>query len=244
MTGAVDVQVARRVHSRCLTRYQAIGLLLAFDQPDDGYALVRGLLTDSERLQFMASRPAERLALALDWTDAAVRDLESRAFTADAVGQKTFAAGIRSITVAQRQAIDKVRNDTGVMKRSSFPGEGKPLAKAVGRDDDYLDYVIASNPAHGSLPTSLWHDRVQEVTPGPGETPGVVIGSNAPGWGDTVADRATRHMVRATAAMAEVCNLSNLSALNDYVTEIERRLDAEELPEKDSPLGEPTTAPT
>lgn len=41
--GGPDVQIARRVHTRCLSRYQAIGLLVAFDQPDDGFALLRGL---------------------------------------------------------------------------------------------------------------------------------------------------------------------------------------------------------
>ena len=63
---------------------------------------------------------------------------------------------------------------------------------------------------------------------------GVVVGNNVHGWTDTVADRSTRHMVRATVATAEVCNLANVSELKDYATEIERRLDAEGLPEKDT----------
>jgi hypothetical protein len=233
MVGGPHVQIARRVHTRCLSRYQAIGLLLAFDQPDDGYALMRGLLGDAQRLQVMEKRPSDRVALALAWWDAAVRELEDRARTAETVGQTTFGAGIRSITVAQRDALDRVRRETGEARRRSLPTEGKPLAKASGHEDDLLDYVIASDPAHGTLPTSLWHDRRQGVEPGPGETMGVVIGGNDPGWRGTVADRSTRHMVRATWAMAVVCDLKSAGELRHYADDIERRLDAEELPGSD-----------
>lgn len=229
--GGPDVQVARRVHTRCLTRYQAIGLLLAFDQPDDGFALLRGLLGDSQRLQVMANRPADRLALALGWMDAAVSDLESRALTADAVDQAGFAAGIRSIVDVTRDAQRGVQRELGVAKSARLPSEGKPLAIATGHPEDYLDYVIASDPAHGALPTALWHDRGRDAADG--EPAGIVIGTNDPGWRNTVAERATRHIVRATWAMADVCGLASAAELHAYGDDIERRLDAEELPESD-----------
>ena len=230
-SGGPDVQVARRVHSRCLTRYQAIGVLLAFDQPDDAFALVRGLLGDSQRLQLMALRPGDRKALALGWMEAAVRDLESRAFTADSVGQGEFATGIRTIVTVTREALDRVQRELGIGRRMALPDEGKPLANATGHGEDYLDYVIASDPAHGSLPTALWHDRGQEGTGG--EPAGLVIGMNDPGWRNTVAERASRHIVRATWAMAEVCALPNAAELRDYADDVERRLDSGELPRKD-----------
>ena len=229
--GGPDVQVARRVHTRCLTRYQAIGLLLAFDQPDDGFALLRGLLGDSQRLQAMASRPMQRLGLALGWMDAAVSDLESRAMTAGAVGQTSFAAGIRSIVDVTRDAQRHVQRELGVAKFLRLPGEGKPLALATGHPEDHLDYVIASDPAHGALPTALWHDRGREGANG--EPAGIVIGTNDPGWRNTVAERATRHIVRATWAMADVCGLPSAPDLRAYGDDIERRLDVEELPEAD-----------
>jgi len=231
ISGGPDIQVARRVQSRCLTRYQAIGLLLAFDQPDDGFALVRGLLGDSQRLQVLAARADDRNAIALGWMEDAVRELESRAMTAEAVGQGSFAAGIRSITATTRDAIATVRRDLGIEHRLRLPGEGKPLARATGHGEDYLDYVIASDPAHGSLPTALWHDRGQQGEDA--NVAGIVIGRNDPRWRNTVAERATRHMVRATWAMADICGLATANDIHAYADEIERRLDAEELPGED-----------
>jgi hypothetical protein len=155
IVGGPDVQVARRVHARCLSRYQAIGLLLAFDQPDGSVA--------------------------------------------KRVGQHNFAAEVRDMADQQRLAIGCVQKELHVMKLVRFPTEGRPLALAAGHPEDELDYVIASDPAHGSLPRSLWHDRAGT------DEGAVLIGGNEPSWRGTVADRATRHMVRATSAMAVVC---------------------------------------
>lgn len=109
-----DAEVARRVHTRCLGRYQAIGLLLSFDQSDDGYTLVRGLMADSQRLQVMARRSEDRLALALHWMKRAVKDLDDRADAAERLGYAAFAAGIRSVTTQQGPAIERVRRELGV----------------------------------------------------------------------------------------------------------------------------------
>ncbi len=225
--GGPDVQVARRVHSRCVSRYQAIGLLLAFNQPDDGYALLRGLMLDAQRLQVMARRPTARVALAIGWMEGAVRDLEDRAATADRVGERRFAAAIRAITVPQREALDRVQRESGVRRRLHLPDEGKPLAVAAGHPEDELDYVIGSDPTHGSLPASLWHDR------GVAGGGAIVVGGSDAGWRNTVADRATRHMVRATAALAAICGFPNSADVSAYAADIERRLDAEDLPGKD-----------
>jgi hypothetical protein len=210
-----------------------IGLLVAYDHSDDGYALLRGLMGDSQRLQVLARRPTSRAALALGWMEAAVRDLEDRSRTAKRFGQETFAAGIESIIGPQRIALDGVQRELGIRRRQRTPMDGRQLAIAAGHPDDELDWVIASDPTHGSLATSLLHDRRQGVDPRPGETAGVVIGGNDPGWRATVADRSTRHMVRATAAMAQVCELTNVAEIIAYGVEIERRLDAEEIPGSD-----------
>jgi hypothetical protein len=234
MRGGPDVQVAARVFARCRARYQAIGLLLAFDQPDDGYALLRGLMGDSQRLQVLARRPTSRMALAFGWQEAAIRDLEERARAAEAVGRTEFAAGIWAITVPQRAALEQVQRELGVKRRNRLPDEGRNLADAAGHADDILDWVIASDPAHGSLPTALWHDRIGIRDAGPGEVTGLRVGGNDPGWRGTVADRATRHMVRAMAAVAVICNLSNADELGAYATDMERRLELGELPEAET----------
>jgi hypothetical protein len=231
--GGPDVQVARRVYTRCLSRYQSIGILLAFDQPDDGYTLLRGLMGDAQRLQVMAKHPDERLGRALGWTEEAIRDLEARAVRADRFGEVELADAIRSVTSQQRAALDHVQVELSVSKRIRFPGEGKDLALAAGHPEDELDYIIASDPAHGSLPTSLWHDNRASATSGPDVPVQILVGGNDPAWRARVAGRATRHLVRATAAVADICRQPNASEVAEYAADVERRLDVGDLPELD-----------
>lgn len=219
-------QIARRVYARLIARYQAIGVLLAMDLGDDALALTRGLLYDAERLQVMAKDPAQRDALGLAWHRLATKDVEDRAATAERLHGEGMWPGLRDIATRHRSDNERVRSVRGPTKLPLFPGEGRGLAQAAGHADDELDHVIASDPAHSTLVASLWHDR----NGGPLD---VLTGANNPAWTRLVADRATRHMVRAAAAMATVCELTCAGELSAYRDDIERRLDGRELPEAD-----------
>lgn len=220
------LQLTLRVYTRLLSRYQGIGVLLAMDLADDAYALTRGLMLDAQRLQVMEREPEKALSTAFAWMEQATKDLDGRAQVADRFGRTRFAASIRAAANRQRSANRAVANELGIGKWKPLPVEGQNLASRAGRLDDLFDYTFASDPTHSVLVAALWHDRAD----GEGD---VVIGANQPSWTRAVANRATRHMLRAATATATICGFPSATDLADYATEVEASLDTEALPEAD-----------
>ena len=116
----------------------------------------------------------------------------------------------------------KIQSPIGLQPRR-FPAEGGSIAKATGHPEDELDYSMASSPAHSAAAASLWHDR-------DGGPRGILAGGNDPAWTRHVAGRATRHMVRAAAAMASVCSVATTADLEAFRDEVETDLNSGRLP--------------
>jgi hypothetical protein len=106
-----------------------------------------------------------------------------------------------------------------------MPKEGSALARAVGRPEDYLDYVIASDPGHGALPTSMWHDVRVDIDDADDGLPAVRVGGDDPEWRDAAADRASRHYLRIARAAAGIAGLAIEREIVAYQAAIEGRLD-------------------
>jgi hypothetical protein len=218
-------QLARRVYSRLIARYQACGVLLAMNLADDAYTLGRGLMYDAHRLQLLADDPARREDHAVAWHDKATVDLEGRHHTATRLGDGALAARAARVATGNRAANNAVRKSRGIRVTPPLPKEGRLLASRAGHPEDELDHVIASDPSHTTLVASLWHDRAG--------TGGVLAGANDPGWSRYVAARVTRHMVRAAAAMGVVCDLPTSRDLLSRRDRIVADLDAGRLPGPD-----------
>ena len=225
VTGGIAIQIAMRVFARARLRYQSIGLLLAYGQSDDAWNLLRGLMTDAQRLDLLMGQPGVRDALAINWWEDALVDLENRAKAADAADQPRFATTIRNFLAPQRPALEAIRKDLGAGKRPRLPKEGSALARAVGRPEDYLDYVIGSDPGHGALPTAMWHDVRASLDGTDGALPAIRVGDDDPTWRDAAADRATRHFLRIAKAAAGLAGLDIHVDITAYQEQIESRLD-------------------
>jgi hypothetical protein len=220
-------QIARRVYSRLDAPFQAIGVLLAMNLPEDAYALTRGLMFDAERLQTMAAaNPKRRESLAVGWHDTASRDIAGRARLADQFGKSELANHARSVAERNREANDAVKRDRGIVPMR-FPAEGGGLADAAGHPEDKLDYSLASDPSHSALVASLWHDR-------DGGHGVVLAGASDPAWTRHVAGQSTRHFLRAAAAVGVICGLSSATTLASLRDTMERDIDAGSLPERET----------
>ena len=225
IVGGPEVQIAMRVHTRLLSRYEGIGMLLGVDLADDAYALVRGLMADSQKLQVLASNPDMALGRAFGWMAVATADLEARARVARRFGDDDLARLIDDSAATQRLINERLAVDLGISP-ARFPREGEPLASLAGHPEDVFDHTFASDSAHSVLVAAVWHDHADAAG-------NVRIGANLAPWTLRVATRATRHMLRASTATAQICQFDSAAALQDYVDEVEGQLDARSLPVAD-----------
>jgi Family of unknown function (DUF5677) len=216
---SVRARVALWVATRSLARLRTIQLLLQHRQADDALILLRPLISDSQRMQYIAKRPpSDRDGLVVAWLDHALSEWDGIAHAATSSGQTAFAASIREKVDTERRALDRSRPTP----RGSLPAEGVSLARSIGHTDDEVDYVLATKSSHGSITSTLRHVEV-----GPD---GIVFHMSDPDpeYPREIARRACRHMVRLSATAAIVGDFPEREVAGAYAAEIEDRLDVED----------------
>jgi hypothetical protein len=140
-------------------RFRGILNLLADDYQDEALVVLRSLINDAMRVQFLERNPTTREGNALWWWSSQVKELRKYAEAArrSAVEEWEEAAGAASTLH------DEIRNRQaalGYRMLPAMPAEGKGMARALGQPRDELDYLISTWSSHSTLLAVLRHHRV------------------------------------------------------------------------------------
>lgn len=164
------------MYSRIRSGFEAVCTLVSANHPEEGFALVRSMLTDSLTLMEFASRPDDRKALALRWYSDSASHLEHLGMTAAEVGLPR-AEDWKEAVAIERMSIQNAMKKHSIKSLSPRFSGDKELARKHERLQRYFDYRVYSGLIHRpDLAQKIGRRQVQE---------GVVqiyLRKSDPGW--------------------------------------------------------------
>lgn len=139
------------IYWRCLSRYEAIVLLMKHDHIDEAIAVMRSLLNDAQRLIYLNKHPQKRNATVMWMWNERLSNIEKLAKTAVKTNQTGSQADIFRFVKNQRASLERTKQKYGIIKFQKPPDEGADMAKELNRLDDWLDYLMTTYASHGTL---------------------------------------------------------------------------------------------
>jgi Family of unknown function (DUF5677) len=138
---------------RCSSHGEAIHLLLSVGHADEASILLRSLLADAQRLEYMRSHPSDRLSLSVHLWRARLRNIRDMMKAAKESRQPANEVDdrLRSMVDIAEATLDQIVHNRQLGKEKKFPAEGWTMARNLNRLDDVMDYVMTSHTAHGTL---------------------------------------------------------------------------------------------
>jgi hypothetical protein len=137
----------------CVSRFQALLLLLSERLVDDAVALLRPLLADSQRLAFIRHKDPEssrRSVLLGLWKDRVV-NARKLAEAAKRTKQSGEGTDLFAFVASQERMLAQAQQRYGIQRLERVSTEGASMASALGRTDDEIDYLLGTFSAHSRL---------------------------------------------------------------------------------------------
>ena len=139
------------IYWRCLSRYEAIGLLLKHHHTDEALTVMRPLLNDAQRLIYLDKHPQKRNATVMWLWNERLSNIGGLAKTAERTNQPGSQADVLDFVRDQRASLERAKRNFGVTKFLKPPKEGASMAREFNRLDDWLDYLMTTYASHGTL---------------------------------------------------------------------------------------------
>jgi hypothetical protein len=139
------------IYWRCLSRYEAIVLLLKHHHTDEALTVMRSLLNDAQRLIYLDRHPQKRNGTVMWLWNERLSNIESLANTAERTNQPGSQADVLDFVKDQRASLEGDKREFGVTKFLKPPKEGASMARELNRLDDWLDYLMMTHASHGTL---------------------------------------------------------------------------------------------
>jgi hypothetical protein len=146
--------------ARCHGRLLAVTALLREGFQDEALVVLRSLISDSMRIQYIERHANVGDALALSLWNGQVRELRKYAEAAKRAGLSDWTR-VSEVANALADDITERRMSLGLAKVPAVPAEGKGLARALGQPLDELAYLRSTFSSHTTLMAVLDHHRTE-----------------------------------------------------------------------------------
>lgn len=193
---------------RCLSRFTAIEALIREGLTDEATILLRPLTNDSMRLRFLDRHPETRDANALSWWSDQLSQIDKLAKAAGPAKQP-WGPELLEVVKHHRRDVEEKRKRLGVKRLLPMPGEGRPLALALGTPEDQMDYLLSTFPSHSTL-SSMAAFNMEDA----GGDRGIHVRTPDPEDVAVVADRACKQFIRAAIAAFHIFEWEGVEALD------------------------------
>lgn len=149
------------VAARCEARYRGVLTLLAADYQDEALVVLRSLINDAMRVEYLERNPATREANALWWWSSQIREFRKYAEAARHAGAGDWARATEAVATLHTEVLER-QHSLGLRRLPPIPPEGRGLARELGQPLDELDYLRATLSSHSTLLAVLDHHVVSD----------------------------------------------------------------------------------